>query len=775
MTFTDVIFSWLVRSALLGLLILLVGSGAVLALREPVRRLRVIELVLCACLLSPFLGMVPGYPRLPVVAWHSVAAKPKELRLPPAIEPMPRPKVAGPASLPAPDRDARPVPGVKAADTPAPALDIRPWLVAAYLAGITIAIGWWLVGLAGLVQVLRTASPAPPRCRELLAEISAGRGDRVRLLTSGRLKQPFASVWGRATIVLPEDLCGDERALRWCLAHEWAHVARHDFRAWLLAGLARALFFYQPLVWWLRRQLRLCQDFLADAQAAGQASQAEDYAEFLTALAAKGKWRPAALGLSMRPGKSELYRRVIMLLKNQSLEDRAGRFWTVSATAAAVVLAAATAAISFAPRAVAEEKPAAKQVVTKGSDEVPAQVGTTFLHFGSAEAGSDDTVGPSGFIALPTGAYYRLNTAGVRRHFHLSANQDKKLLSISKECIPRLEELTKSAHKEAAKLPPQLQSAKYAAIWKPVREEIVACRKKVEKVLTAEQVAAYQHETMASIACALWNSRYHDMMKLDLTPQQGEQLERLGDDVRRAVDEDRLQKSRQLLSVLSPEQRRTLKASSRAADATAPSVSVPARNGPVVNMDDDANSPLFLATDPRGASLSICPTLTENAVRKELGLSGQQQESLLTIATRYQGDAQQAFKNYPATNEALDNLSAAEQKAKRAECERKLKDIGTNAIRQVEPALGPQRWAALKAKLDEEQEIGAAGQLYWQDEAILGKLNPTPQQRIKLREAAEALQAIGMTAASETGEKALSVLTAEQRKKLEERMDQQGW
>ncbi len=326
MTITDFLFSWLVRSALLGLLILLVGSGAVLTLRQPVRRLRTIELVLCAVLLAPFLGMVPGYPQLPVVAWRSAAAKPQEPLSPPAIEPTPRPKVAGPPSLPASDRDAPPTPGVKATEARAPAWEIRPWLVAAYLAGVAVAIGSWLVGLAGLVRVLRTASPAPPRCRELLPEISAGRGDRVRLLTSRRLKQPFASVWGRATIVLPEDLCGDERALRWCLAHEWAHIARHDFRAWLLAGLARALFFYQPLVWWLRRQLRLCQDFLADAQAAGQASQAEDYAEFLTALAAKGKWRPAALGLSMRSGKSELYRRVIMLLKNQSLEERAGGF-----------------------------------------------------------------------------------------------------------------------------------------------------------------------------------------------------------------------------------------------------------------------------------------------------------------------------------------------------------------------------------------------------------------------------------------------------------------
>ena len=65
--------------------------------------------------------------------------------------------------------------------------------------------------------------------------------------------------------------------------------------------------------------------------------------------------------------------------------------------------------------------------------------------------------------------------------------------------------------------------------------------------------------------------------------------------------------------------------------------------------------------------------------------------------------------------------------------------------------------------------------LMWQDDATLRKLNATPEQRTKLREAADSRQTSGMTAAREPGEKALAVLTAEQRKKLEERMDQQEW
>ena len=154
-----------------------------------------------------------------------------------------------------------------------------------------------------------------PRCRQLFAEIAGRRSARrVRLLTSRLAKQPFASlgvavqVWRRAVIVLPESLCDDEQAARWALAHEWTQIKQGDFRAGFVAGLARVLFFYQPLVWWLRRQLRLCQDYVADARASRQASQPEDYAEFLIDRAAAGSLHPATIGLGMgfSKGKSDL-------------------------------------------------------------------------------------------------------------------------------------------------------------------------------------------------------------------------------------------------------------------------------------------------------------------------------------------------------------------------------------------------------------------------------------------------------------------------------------
>ena len=93
-------------------------------------------------------------------------------------------------------------------------------------------------------------------------------------------------------IVLPRALCdsGDFQELRFCLGHEWCHIERRDSRAWNLANIAGFVLFYQPLFWWLRRQLRLCQDYLADDRAAALGS-AEDYSTLLVRSRARGELR----------------------------------------------------------------------------------------------------------------------------------------------------------------------------------------------------------------------------------------------------------------------------------------------------------------------------------------------------------------------------------------------------------------------------------------------------------------------------------------------------
>ena len=146
--------------------------------------------------------------------------------------------------------------------------------------------GWWLLGQMILWRISRASRSVPLVIEQVFREISGPAGSGVVLQESQTVALPFTFTWVRPVIILPSRLCadGDSNELRFCLAHEWSHIERHDARAWNLTAFAGFLLFYQPLFWWLRRQLRLCQDYLADDRASGMAS-AEDYAAYLVRLA----------------------------------------------------------------------------------------------------------------------------------------------------------------------------------------------------------------------------------------------------------------------------------------------------------------------------------------------------------------------------------------------------------------------------------------------------------------------------------------------------------
>ena len=149
-------------------------------------------------------------------------------------------------------------------------------------------------------------------------------------MISNDVRQPVACrAYGRV-IMLPESLVedGSRQELRFALAHEWSHIERGDWWLWSLANLIRAAFLFHPASWWLRRQVRLCQDFLADARAVERPGCRIDYAEFLTKQASVRRQPILAAGLGMRGRRSELYQRVLLLVKrDRPIETRCSHRW----------------------------------------------------------------------------------------------------------------------------------------------------------------------------------------------------------------------------------------------------------------------------------------------------------------------------------------------------------------------------------------------------------------------------------------------------------------
>lgn len=375
----------LVDAALGGMIVLMLGSLAAGLSRQPVRRVRIVLLTLLGAAVVPFLGASAIGPRwsvglLPAPAAPAIVEPIATFPAPPALPSMivNPPVVAsstGNREVARPRNDAKPAQS-------RPVIEARPWslpsltslAVAVYAMAAAGLACWWLLGQLAFHRVVREARPASEMVREVLHAIAGSAGRRARLLESDRVDLPFTNTWIRPVILLPAAMCDgrEPEALRYALAHEWSHVERRDSWAWTLAMLSGLVLFYQPLFWWLRRQLRLGQDFLADARAA-ELGSAEDYAAFLVRLARSRQAGPAWPALGIGDRRSNLHRRVLMLVQSQPLEKRCRPAWSaaVALASAAVVLVASGLRLDAAPptkEAAAQDaaKPAGETLHYKG-------------------------------------------------------------------------------------------------------------------------------------------------------------------------------------------------------------------------------------------------------------------------------------------------------------------------------------------------------------------------------------------------------------------------
>ncbi len=235
----------------------------------------------------------------------------------------------------------------------------NPWLLRAialsYLGTVAFGLVWLLLGFLAVWAIIRGSEGPQPRTRTLYRELlgAADVGPQVpELRISRRIKRPILAHLFRAYIVIPrhlEDPSLDAESLRLILVHELAHAQGRDARLSALASLAQTLWFFLPFIHWLRAQLRIDQEFLADQRAVALAGSSAHYASRLVALArgreavATRSSAHAQLRAGDRPPAglrfTPLLQRVTMLLKcPYPLEARSPRSWQILSPAFVVLL-----------------------------------------------------------------------------------------------------------------------------------------------------------------------------------------------------------------------------------------------------------------------------------------------------------------------------------------------------------------------------------------------------------------------------------------------------
>ena len=93
---------------------------------------------------------------------------------------------------------------------------------------------------------------------------------RLRCAWSMRSSRRLSAGWWRPVVLLPAALLSRMPAdlIEALLAHELAHIRRHDYLVNLLQSAVEALLFYHPVMWWLSRQIRIEREQIADQLAA---------------------------------------------------------------------------------------------------------------------------------------------------------------------------------------------------------------------------------------------------------------------------------------------------------------------------------------------------------------------------------------------------------------------------------------------------------------------------------------------------------------------------
>ncbi|MCS6851913.1 MAG: M56 family metallopeptidase [Gemmataceae bacterium] len=219
--------------------------------------------------------------------------------------------------------------------------------------GWHVLVAVWLTGTLGCLALaawrinqfqrcLKQARPAPLQLRRQASRIAdrLGLGHAPGIWLVPGTVSPMLWSFGRPRLLLPARLWEnlDPQQRETLLAHELAHLRRRDHWVRVLELLATALYWWHPVLWWARRELRNAEEECCDAwviwtlpgSARAYARALLQTLEFLSS--ARPGLPAAASGVGQVP---VLKRRLTMILNGTT-----PRPWTRTGLAALAALAA---------------------------------------------------------------------------------------------------------------------------------------------------------------------------------------------------------------------------------------------------------------------------------------------------------------------------------------------------------------------------------------------------------------------------------------------------
>ena len=349
----------------------LVVSGAVLGVLRLARRRSAAERSWIAhCGLAALVLLIPAAILAP--AWNPVPLPAPVAEVQPAARTVliDIPELAQATSPPAAPSAGAPAAGAAWALPTAGELVV--WVYALPLVLLLLAM---IVAVARLFAMHRRANvlvEAPWLAALALAQRRMGFKHGTALLVSEELHSPVS--WGmmRPIILLNPAVIPATDEAEAIIAHELAHVARLDWAKLLLARVACAVFWFNPLVWRLARESHQLREEAADDAVLLSDVDGADYASLLVNAARHDNQALLLAAHGVAPGKDSLKRRITRVLDASLARRQANIGWIALCLVAVIGVAGPLAALD--PAAAPQDEARLAAVETKAAiDEAVAQ------------------------------------------------------------------------------------------------------------------------------------------------------------------------------------------------------------------------------------------------------------------------------------------------------------------------------------------------------------------------------------------------------------------
>lgn len=229
------------------------------------------------------------------------------------------------------------------------------WLFGVFASGLRLSGAWAYTRRLKRKESQKVLEKWQENLERLCEQLEVKKS--ILLLESSLVRVPTAVGWLKPLILLPPSavLNLTPQQLEAILAHELAHIRRHDYLANFLQTIVETLLFYHPAAWWISRRIRTERENACDDLAvAASGGNAVAYARALTKMERLRKTAAAPqFAMAADGGGGSLSGRIHRLLKVETTAPNrfAGIWASVLVISALAIIGAGAKASSLVFRA----------------------------------------------------------------------------------------------------------------------------------------------------------------------------------------------------------------------------------------------------------------------------------------------------------------------------------------------------------------------------------------------------------------------------------------